>query len=194
MLEVNTENLVRYKGKPKKKSVVAGRLKLIERNKEKPDVARIEKPTNILRGMRLIDPNEVNKNIICSNCKKQLAFNHIVEEKTTGFHYIWTMKCDTCSTLTKCHSSRSHFNDGHRYYDANTAAVLGAVHSGVGCNALRKIAMCIDMPVLSQETYKRYERKIGPLIEEAAKDSCQGAAAEEQNLVVEHIDMLRDKL
>nr|XP_046479742.1 uncharacterized protein LOC124217757 isoform X1 [Neodiprion pinetum] len=181
MLKVNTENLVRYKGKWKKKTVVAGRLKLIERNKETPDVARVEKPTTILRGMRLIDPNEVNKNMVCSNCKKQLSFNHIVEEKTIGFHYIWTMRCDTCSTLTKCHSSKSHFNDG-------------AVRSGAGCNALRKIAMCIDMPVLSEETYKRYEREIGPLIEEAAKDSCRGAAAEERNLVIEHIDTLRDKL
>lgn len=125
MLKVNTENLVRYKGKWKKKTVVAGRLKLIERNKKNPDVEVVEKPRTILRGMRLINPNEVDKNMKCSNCKKQLAFNHIVEEKTMGFHYIWTLKCDICSTLTKSHSSKSHFSDGHRCYDANTAAVLG---------------------------------------------------------------------
>lgn len=54
--------------------------------------------------------------------------------------------------------------------------------------------MCIDMPVLSEETYKRYEREIGPLIEEAAEDSCQRAATEERHLVIEHIDTLRNKL
>lgn len=105
-----------------KKGVVARRLKIIERNGKKTDEKAVEKPRTILRGMRLIDPNEVDKNMICSKCNKQLAFNNIIDERTMGFHYIWTLKCDNCPTITKVHSGKCHFIDGRRYYDANTAA------------------------------------------------------------------------
>lgn len=54
--------------------------------------------------------------------------------------------------------------------------------------------MCLDMPVMGEEAYKPYEREIGPLIEKAAKESCQRAAAEERRLVIEHVDKLREKL
>lgn len=42
--------------------------------------------------------------------------------------------------------------------------------------------------------YERYEREVGPVIEEVAKESCKRAAEEERSLVVENIEKLCEEL
>jgi len=52
---------------------------------------------------------------------------------------------------------------------------------------VNKILSCMDLPTLSMNMYKRYEREIGPAIEKAAKESCKVAAEKERQLVVQNI-------
>lgn len=44
----------------------------------------------------------------------------------------------------------------------------------------------MDIPVITTKTFKKYEREIGPVIEEVAKESCRKAAEEEKNLTKEN--------
>jgi len=44
----------------------------------------------------------------------------------------------------------------------------------------------MDLPTLSMNMYKRYEREVGPAIEKAAKESCKVAAEKEKQLVVQN--------
>lgn len=50
------------------------------------------------------------------------------------------------------------------------------------------------MPTITVESYKKYENRVGKIIELAAKESCKRAAAEERRLVIENIDKLCKKL
>lgn len=57
--------------------------------------------------------------------------------------------------------------------------------------ALNKLITTINIPAISSDLFKRYEREIGPEIGETAKDSCRHSAKEEKRLVVEKIEELR---
>ena len=72
--------------------------------------------------------------------------------------------------------------------------IIGSLYSDTGCTGVNKILSCLDIPVISMDIYKRYERQIGPTIEEAAKESCGKAANEERGLVIKNLKKLCDSL
>ncbi|KAK0073011.1 hypothetical protein PV326_013877, partial [Microctonus aethiopoides] len=78
--------------------------------------------------------------------------------------------------------------------DVNSKAVLGSLHAGVGYTALNKILACLNTLLMSDTLFKRYERELGPATEKAAKESCQRAAEEERQLIIDKIDELCDEL
>ena len=43
---------------------------------------------------------------------------------------------------------------------------------------------------MSNYIFKKYEEEIGPVLEEAAKESCKRAAAEERELTIERMEQL----
>lgn len=71
---------------------------------------------------------------------------------------------------------------------------LGVLHAGIGCTSLNKVLACANIPPISKDLYKRYERIVGPAIEAVAKESCQSAAEEERQLVIQKIDELCNEL
>ncbi|KAG5876763.1 hypothetical protein JTB14_001239 [Gonioctena quinquepunctata] len=48
---------------------------------------------------------------------------------------------------------------------------LGAAHAGIGCISLNKVLSTMNIPYVDDKTFKRYERKVGPVIEETPKKS-----------------------
>ncbi|KAK0161642.1 hypothetical protein PV327_010095 [Microctonus hyperodae] len=71
---------------------------------------------------------------------------------------------------------------------------VGAVHAGVGCTSLNKIISCLNIPTISPKLFKKYEREVGPAIEEAAKESCKRSAEEERRSIVENVEKLCEEL
>ena len=71
---------------------------------------------------------------------------------------------------------------------------IGAVHAGMGCTALNKLLACLNIPTISGDLFKRYEREVGCAIEVAARESCKWAAAEERRLVIENVGKLCEEL
>lgn len=71
---------------------------------------------------------------------------------------------------------------------------LGTVHAGMGCTALNKLLACLNIPTISSTLFKRYEREIGPALEERARESCKQAAEEERQLVIDNILNLSKEL
>lgn len=45
----------------------------------------------------------------------------------------------------------------------------------------------LNIPTILPKLYQKYEKEVGPVIEEAARQSCRKAAKEEQKLVQEKI-------
>lgn len=76
--------------------------------------------------------------------------------------------------------------------------LVGAVHSSAGRTAVNKIVACANIPPISNDMYKKYEKLIGKAIEEEAQDSCKRAARraamEERKLVIENIHKLIKEL
>lgn len=61
---------------------------------------------------------------------------------------------------------------------------IGTLHAGIGCTELNKVFACLDIPVLTESVYKKYEKEVGCVIEKEAKASCARAASEERKLVI----------
>ncbi|OXU32239.1 hypothetical protein TSAR_008060 [Trichomalopsis sarcophagae] len=57
-----------------------------------------------------------------------------------------------------------------------------AVHSGSSYAGLQKLLACMDVPIISWKTYKKYETKVGQCIE--SKESCRRSIEEEKKLVL----------
>jgi len=70
----------------------------------------------------------------------------------------------------------------------------GTIESGSGLTELNKLLACCDIPTLTPNTYKRYEKEVGQAIEMEAKLSCKRAAIEERQLVIENLDKLYHEL
>ncbi|XP_074109350.1 uncharacterized protein LOC141534112, partial [Cotesia typhae] len=128
----------------------------------------------------------------CVKCFEVLCLDNIVHEQNLGLNSILKVKCTKCDIITIVPTSKTHRTGDNKsnHSDINTGIVLGAVHAGYGCTGLNKILACANIPTISPQLFKRYEREVGPAIEEAAKESCKRAAKEEQQLVNENIDKL----
>ncbi|KAK0159530.1 hypothetical protein PV327_010976 [Microctonus hyperodae] len=88
----------------------------------------------------------------------------IKKEICAGLHSTFSIKCNKC-------------------------ALLSTVDT-----VLSKVLACVILPNISNDLYKRCQRKVGPVIEAVAKDSCKSAAEEERELFIKKIDELCEKM
>ncbi|XP_063979299.1 uncharacterized protein LOC135163636 [Diachasmimorpha longicaudata] len=106
-------------------------------------------------------------------------------EKRMGLNSIFTIECKKCDKVTIVPTGKIHNTDNsHQHADVNTKAVLGTLHAGMGCPALNNLLACMNVPTISTDLSKRYEREIGPALEQCTKESCRSAAEEEKQLEI----------
>ncbi|CAH1114723.1 unnamed protein product [Psylliodes chrysocephalus] len=175
------EDRLRDKGKFVKQNVLNKRKKSIlamnnakKLRKETPNVEN-----NLCSGRRIVELQELGKHLKCCRCERVLSLENTTNETRKGLYSILNVKCNECNIDTivptgKVHTTKSEV----KHSDVSTKAVLGAVHSRFGQTALNKFLAVMNVPTISWSLYKRYEREIGPAIEETAKKSC--SAAEER--------------
>lgn len=72
--------------------------------------------------------------------------------------------------------------------------LAGCIHAGIGCTGLNILLACLNIPFVSFNLYKRYENEVGITIEEVARESCERAAKEERQLVIENVEKLCKEL
>lgn len=76
-----------------------------------------------IEGRRIIDMQELAKNLICSSCNSKLHLQNILSESRVGVHSIFSVECECCKNINKVHSGGR--NEVTGTYDNNTALVLG---------------------------------------------------------------------
>ncbi|KAK0088080.1 hypothetical protein PV326_004950 [Microctonus aethiopoides] len=137
--------------------------------------------TNLCEGNRVVDLKFLGEKLKCVKCFEVLCLNNIVHEQHLGLNSILKVKCEKCDTISIVPTSKAHntADNKSKHSDINTGVVLGAVHAGYGCSGLNKILACANISTISPQLFKRYEREVGPAIEEAAKESCKRAAKKE---------------
>ncbi|KAK0072752.1 hypothetical protein PV325_010882 [Microctonus aethiopoides] len=188
--------VVRYKGKFSKQKVIDKRLKAITAMCKAKKLTENQKNiNNVSIGKRIVEIDELGKNLTCDACQKDILLKNIIGETRLGLNSIFSIKCHNCSSLTNVRTGKKHTSkNGVSCSDINTKVVLGALHAGVGCTCLNKILACLNVPTISTKLFKKYEREVGPAIEEAAKNSCKRAAEEERALVIENVEELCEQL
>ncbi|KAK0072472.1 hypothetical protein PV326_014432 [Microctonus aethiopoides] len=187
---VPSECQIKYKGKFIKKKVLDKRLKsaaaMTEGRKKKRNIKVTEKAHDVLDGARIVDIKELAENLKCRKCGQVISLQDTVNETHLELHSIFHITFPSGKT----HKT----NDNSSYSDVNTKAVLGSIHAEQGCTALNKILSCLNIPIINSNVYKRYERIVGPAIENAAKDSCRQGALAERKLIIECVDELCQEL
>ena len=56
--------------------------------------------------------------------------------------------------------------------------------SGVGHEQMNRVLATLNIPPVANSTWKRYERSVGPAVEETARESCREAVEEEKLLTL----------
>jgi len=72
-------------------------------------------------------------------------------------------------------------------FNTNTLFILfitGVLHAGIRNMHLNKLCAAIDIPPMSQMTFKSHEKEVGAVIEDVAKESCKEAALLERELTI----------
>ncbi|XP_020294554.1 uncharacterized protein LOC109860095 [Pseudomyrmex gracilis] len=162
-------------------------------NAKKARVAKVLSESyskEVVQGHRIIDLTELTKNLKCHKCAQRLDLKNIKSEKRKGLHSTLDVLCEQCNITTKVETGKIEKNVSH----INASVILGTVNSGIGSTALNKILTCTDIPEISNDLYKRYEKIIGAAIEEEARRNCNRAAVEEKQLVIKNIKQLIELL
>lgn len=76
----------------------------------------------------------------------------------------------------------------------NLFYVIGALHVGKGHTQTTNFLSVMDIPSMSQGTFKRHERYLIPAIEEVTQRNMEEAVALERQLTLENIDEIKKYL
>lgn len=80
---------------------------------------------NVCEGNRIVDIQELGKNLNCCNCTEVLSLERITEESRLGLHSILSIDCDKCNIKTAVRTGKMHTFENRSYSDISTATVLG---------------------------------------------------------------------
>ncbi|KAK0079953.1 hypothetical protein PV326_008450 [Microctonus aethiopoides] len=115
---------------------------------------------------------ELGKNLKCLTCEQVLSLENIEKEKILGLNSKLWFRCENFSCVTQVMTGKVHEgNTKSILFYVNSKAVLGSLHAGVGYTALNKILACLNILLMSDTLFKRYEREVGPAIKKAAKET-----------------------
>ncbi|XP_066585792.1 uncharacterized protein [Prorops nasuta] len=193
------QRLPRYKGKVMTEKQYKRRLSQIQsgnRRKKKIQCDEIDKSECIVEGRRIVELKVMAQHLYCSFCKEILSLDDTEREVRKGLASLLTVRCSKCLATTVVPTSKVHKGVSGLYekYDTNSKAVLGAIHSGLGYTSINKFLSVMNLPNMSNKTFKNYEREIGPVVESVAKDSCIEACDEERQLTISQLEDLKKRL
>lgn len=111
-----------------------------------------------------------------------------VGEKRKGLNCGIIFKCRMCNFSRIVWSEMCDDNK----MDLNTSAVSGTVATGGGHAQLEEMLSTMDIPPMTDKTYKKYEIVVANGWMATAQDEMEKAAAEEAKLSVEHGEVDKD--
>ena len=102
----------------------------------------------------------------------------IISEKRRGLYCEYTLECKMC-LIQKIITNEEKLESK---LDVNTSMVLGSVSIGIGYSQINELAACLNMPLMSANTFSNYHTAVAHLVRESAWKNMEAAAAEEANL------------
>lgn len=140
-----------------------------------------------ITGRRTVSMSFFKSEIMRLNAHDKLGFkcnfNDMVciHEHRQGGKSIYTYKCKMCN-----HEDTMHTEDPHDpRMGINIASVSGVMSTGGGYASLHEISLNLNMPSMSETTYRRYQEKVSDLWIGTALDAMHDAVQEEISLCKE---------
>lgn len=84
-----------------------------------------------------------------------------MNEKQYGLASVFSITCKVCGNENKVNTSSQHSNGkrGPPAHDINSRAVLGCLHAGIGETHLNNMLATMNVPSVSNVTFKTRERE-----------------------------------
>ncbi|XP_077272808.1 uncharacterized protein LOC143903226 [Temnothorax americanus] len=181
------------KGQFAKKKVVLARENLITsvaktRALKSQALASLQENGNLnnlaAHSRRIVELDTLASQLWCKNCDVALSLKNIVREKQLGLASVFYVKCMQCQCIHSVHTN--DYNKKDRTYEVNAKLAFGLIDGGIGESHINTVLSSIDVPIVSALTLKKYERKVGVVIEEVAKESCIEAIRLEKKLTLKN--------
>lgn len=112
----------------------------------------------------------------------------IVSEKRLGLKSGFVFQCEMCNFKTTVWSENKRAD----LMDVNTGAVCGTITTGGGHGQLQEFLSVLDIPSMSQRTFKKYEETVSAGWSATAAAEMEEAAAEEARLARENGEVDKD--
>lgn len=83
-----------------------------------------------ITGRRIVEVNELGKNLKCHQCKGILSLLDIKKERKNGLHSVFSVLCQKCEQVTEVPTGKTHYSK-HSYpiADVNSKIVAGKLLS-----------------------------------------------------------------
>lgn len=132
---------------------------------------------------RIVDWFELKRQLeTCVHCGNgPLDLNDTKDENKSGLMYKLKVDCKECGCLNTILTDKVHSADSHgpTRSEVNERCVLGTLHSGNGHAQLDHLLSTMDIECLFSKTFKNIERRVGPEVEQVARESCKESLNEE---------------
>lgn len=112
----------------------------------------------------------------------------LLAETRQGLKSSYIFKCKMCNLSRTIWSEITESSE----MDINTSAVSGTIATGGGHSQLEGIMSAMNIPPMSDKTFRRYESEISKGWMETADEEMRKAAEEEARLAVERGDVDKD--
>lgn len=107
----------------------------------------------------------------------------LIDEQMRGLDSVFHFKCSMCRKISKNSTEGKSLDSGTM--QINTAAVATIMSNGCGFTHLQQFSSFLEIPCLSDNTYKKEHDKISEGYEIAAIKEMELAALEETQLAIE---------
>ncbi|KAK0072213.1 hypothetical protein PV326_000300 [Microctonus aethiopoides] len=139
-------------------------------------------------GYRVVSLSHLGQSMKCS-CGVYLSFENTTKEVKFGLASELTIRCNNCLLLNKVTTAKECKNtNGYNVYEPNVRAALGALHTGLGHTQMTNLFSTMDIPTMSQPTFKRHERNLIPAIEKVTVDGLEEATKKERKLTLQNVE------
>ena len=107
----------------------------------------------------------------------------VLDEKEYGLTSKLRVKCQFCAGKNTVETSSAYKSGkcGPMAYDINSKAALASLHTGIGQTHLNGILSIMNIPPMSQASFKTRERETGKAVETIAKVTCEQVTTNEKN-------------
>ncbi|XP_028982028.1 uncharacterized protein LOC114841283 [Diachasma alloeum] len=181
------------KKKSRDRKIAAEKLRKANQGRTvgEPEVETSDDNPPVIVGNRIVDLTLLANELECPKCKNPLSLKNMEKEIKRGLGSHLNIRCVHCLFLKPVPTSQcvdDEEGSNRKFFEINYQMAMACLHVGIGNQGLNKLLACARIPTLNWNTHKDYERRVGPVVEATAKESCDRAAKIGRELTIKNVE------